>query len=427
MSFAIRTDRSFVRAAARSTRYVLVRLTAPGAPARERRLPVNVALVLDRSGSMEEGRKFKLARAAAERALRLLRPEDRFALAVYDTSIDVLAPSTRATTGAIQSALRALESVGPRGGTNLGAGWLRGCEQVAEFLRDEEIGRCLLLTDGLANEGITDRAALAAHAGQLRERGVATSTFGVGVDFDERLLRDMAHEGGGNFYFIEGAAQIPSMLSGELGEALEVTLRNAALEVLLPAGADAEPLSRFRSRRAHGDNELRIELGDLVSDQEMAVAVKVTLPPGEIGQTLAVRVALAADGALTSRDAGEVTWTYADHATNDEQPRDRQVDREVATLYAAYARAAAAEANRIGDYERAGELLEATAKRILSYAGDDEPLLHIVDELREAVPTFREVPMRAGMLKAMLFGAEATVKYRGALGRARRAGEQETR
>ena len=163
------------------------------------RLPLNVAIVLDRSGSMGDDRKFTLAREAIQQALDMLRPEDRCSLVVYDTQIDVLTPSSFATAEVKHATLTRLENVGPRGGTDLGGGWLRGCEQVAEFLENERVSRCLLLTDGLANHGITDRDALAHHAGELRRRGVVTSTFGVGADFDERLLRDMAHEGGGSF------------------------------------------------------------------------------------------------------------------------------------------------------------------------------------------------------------------------------------
>jgi Ca-activated chloride channel family protein len=209
MTLHAQTDRDLIRALAESTRYVLVRAAAPIAPPRENRIPVNVAFVLDRSGSMSDERKFTLARDAVVRALEMLRPEDRFSLVVYDTRIDVLMPSTFATSDAKRDALTALSDVGPRG------------------------------------DGITNRAELAHHASELRRRGVATSTFGVGADFDERLLRDMAHEGGGNFYFIEAASQIPAMLTGELGEALAAVCRGAdvgdgAQDRSLRRGADIQ-------------------------------------------------------------------------------------------------------------------------------------------------------------------------------------------
>src|SRR5690606_1796511 len=215
----------------------------------------------DRSGSMASESKFGLARQAVERSLAMLQPEDRFALVVYDDHIDVLAQSSFATAEAKRRAQSALRGVGPRGSTNHAGGWMRGCEQIAEFLDDERVSRCLLLTDGLANTGITDRDELARHAGELRQRGVSTSTFGVGADFDERLLRDMAHEGGGNFYFIEAPEQIPDLLTSELGEALEVVMRRAALHVMLPDGMEARPLNRYRHTRVVGDNGPRVELG----------------------------------------------------------------------------------------------------------------------------------------------------------------------
>ncbi|HEU4565318.1 MAG TPA: VWA domain-containing protein [Gemmatimonadaceae bacterium] len=414
----VRTDRSLIRAAARSRRYVTVRFVAPEAPPRAGRAPVNVAIVLDRSGSMG-GEKFVLARQAAERALAMLRPEDRFALVVYDTEIDVLAPSTPAVPEAKRHALSALASIGPRGGTDLGGGWLRGCEQVALHASGELVNRCLLLTDGQANHGITDPGELARHAAALRERGVRTSTFGVGSDFDERLLGGMSDAGGGNSYFLDHPARIPEMITSELGEALEVVMRDAALEVTLPAGARAEPLQRFRWRHIEGDNELRVELGDLVSAQEMAVTIAIELPRGEAGETAAAGFALSDRDHATAGGPVELRWTWAGHPQNDRQPRDRTVDREVATLYAARARAEATERNRHGDYEGARRVLRRTADRILSYAGNDPELHRIASELLAETETFA-APMPAMAMKAAYYSADAVMRERAPSGRAKR-------
>ena len=261
MRLTLRTDRPLLRAEARSTRYLLASITAPTAPARVNRLPVNVGFVLDRSGSMDGQRKFGLAREAVEQALALLRPEDRFTLVVYDQEVDVLAPATLATPEAKQVALARLHAVGPRGSTDLHAGWSRAAAEIGAHLREDAVTRVLVLTDGLANHGITDPRALLKTADDLRRIGIATSTFGVGADFDERLLRDMAHEGGGNFYFIESPAQIADLLSSELGEALEVVARDVVLQLALPAGAKAEPVNRFRV--THGRDELHVHVGDL--------------------------------------------------------------------------------------------------------------------------------------------------------------------
>ena len=417
MTLSIRTDRQLIRAGARSNRYVLVSFTAPSAPRREERRAVNVAFVLDRSGSMSGENKFFLARQAVEQALRMLRPEDRFSLVVYDNAVDVLARSANATSHEIRNALDALSRIDPRGSTDLFSGWMNGCDQVAQFVHDENISRVLLLTDGLANQGVTDRGELVRHASELRQRNVSTSTFGVGADFDERLLRDMAHEGGGNFYFLENARQIPDLMTSELGEALEVVMPRAVVEIEIPRGGDAEVLNRFRSSIA--DNMLRIELGDVVSAQEVEVLVRLNFPRGEEGSRIATRAYLLSNTPAPIR-SNEIEWTFASHAENDRQPRDREVDRRVAEMYAARARADATEANRHGDFAAAGRVIERTVARIRGYAGDDPALNACWKELLSERPRYDQAVMEKMDMKRAYYMAEMATKGRPD-GRARRS------
>jgi Ca-activated chloride channel family protein len=380
-------------------------------------MPVNVAFVLDRSGSMSGENKFNLAREAVEQSLRMLRPEDRFSVVVYDERVDVLARSTYATSSAIHDALYALSRVWPRDCTDLFAGWMRGCEQVAEFVHRERVSRVLLLTDGLANRGTIDRGEIARHAAELRNRGVSTSTFGVGADFDERLLRDMAHEGGGNFYFLENAQQIPDLITSELGEALEVVMPRAVIEMEIPRGGDAEVLNHFRS--SIGDNMLRIELGDVVSSQQAEVIVRFNFVRGEIGGHVATRAYLIGGDAAPVQ-SNEMEWTYASHADNDRQSRNREVDRRVAELYAARARADATEANRHGDFAAARRVIERTVHRIRQYAGDDPMINRCWMALEQERPRYDEAVMSPVAMKQAYYVADMAMKGRPG-GRARRS------
>jgi len=420
MHVSLRTDRTLLRSAGGSTRYLMIAVTAPAAAPRAGRLPVNVGLVLDRSGSMDGERKFELAREAVEQALRLLRPEDRFTLVVYDDEVDVLVSATLATPEAKDLALTKLRVVGPRGSTDLHGGWARGASEIAAQMGKDAVNRVLLLTDGLANHGVTEHGALVAKAAELRRNGIATTTFGVGADFDERLLRDIAHEGGGNFYFIETPAQIADLLTSELGEALEVVVREAVLHVELPARAEAEPLNRNRFARTGANGGLRVELGDLTSDQRLQVVVRIRFRSGEPGETARVNVRVAGKG-MPASAAVTCEWRYAGHVENDAQPRDRIVDRAVAALYAARARAEATEANRHGDFRRAREVLEATVRRVRSYAGEDEELEATWRALRSDISRFAEARMSPMQLKSALFVSESARRNRGLDGKARRS------
>ena len=420
MTLSIQTDRSLIRAEARSTRYVLVSLDAPSAERRTTRPPINVSLVLDRSGSMS-GEKLALAKRATESALRLLGPADRFSLVTYDDVVEVVAPSTLATPDAIRQALHALASVEPGGSTDLCGGWMHGCEQIALHQIREGTNRCLLLTDGLANRGTTAHDELVRIAGDLAGRGVQTTTFGVGADFDERLLRDMAEAGQGHFYFIETPGQIPDLLASEVGEALDVVARRAILRVALPRGASAECLNRYRQVNVQGDNELHVQLGDLVSAQRLELVVRLVMPTGALGDSLAADFWLSdADGALGAA-SHPMRWTFAGHGENDRQPRNRVVDRAVATIYAARARAEATEHNRHGDFERARHVMTATARRIRSYAGDDAELNRIADELLRDVENFAVHQLGSLQRKAAFYAAEAAMRFRDPVGKARRS------
>ena len=419
MAMQVMVDRGLVRAGVTSTRHVLARITAPAAVKPTEQGSVNVALVLDRSGSMAGEGKIGLARRAVQGALELLRPTDRFSLVVYDSTIDILSPSVLATPEAKWRALRLLDAIEPRGSTDLGGGWLAGCEQVAASLSPGVVTRVLLLTDGLANCGIRDASELSRHAAELRMRGVSTSTFGVGHDFDERLLGEMAHEGGGNFYFIEGAAQIPAMLVSELREALEVTVHGAALSLRSDPAMSIEVLDRHRMSRGTRGGEARVDLGDLSAGQVVSVVLSVKVPPRELGTEGELTVALEGDGWGGAAERHSVVWCYDSHQANDRQPRCAEVDREVAAMYAARARAEATEANRSRDFTRARRVIEGTRRRIARYANNDPQLNAVVQELERDGVSFCRA-MDAPELKASYFAAEVFRRSRNHDGSARR-------
>jgi Ca-activated chloride channel family protein len=378
-----RSDRRYIRSAHRSERFVFVELEAPTAPSRGHRDPVNLAFVLDRSGSMS-GQKLALAKQAIETAVERLLPSDRFAIVCYDDRIDVVVEATAASREAKSNAIERLRAIDARGSTDLAGGWLRGAEQVALAMATAGVNRTLVLTDGLANVGIVDPAELARHARELRDRGVTTTTFGVGADFDEALLQSMADAGGGHFYFIEHAAQIQDHIATEVGELLQVVARDAVLEVTAPESVAITALSPYPLERR--GSRWHVLLGDLVAEQRLEVVLRVKFGYGPIGQELGLLVgANDREGVLVASGLQPVGvgWEFADDRVNDTQPRDRAVDHAVAKLFVAHARQGAVQLNRLGQFREAMLEVRQVAERIEGYAGDDPELRNLVANLRE--------------------------------------------
>jgi len=412
----VQTDRALIGATAPSTRYALVTLAAPPAVRTDTRKPVNVAFVLDRSGSMG-GNKIQLARQAVDHALKLLRADDRFSLVVYDDVIDVVVESTEASAEALANARARLAAIDARGSTDLCGGWLAGCEQVARYLENNGVGRCLLLTDGLANRGITDHAEMVTHVRELRQRGVVTSTFGVGADFDERLLEQMADAGAGHFYFIERPVQIPDLFASELGETLEIVARGVTLTIETPAAVPARLLHQFETDARPG--RLVVRVGDLVSGQELSVVARFDVPPGQEGSRIAATFTAADNAGRVLGEPVQLAWTFASDAENAAQPRNRKVDEAVGELDAARAQAKALELNRQGDYDAARSLLEEVALNIRTYAGTSAKLGQVVAGLHRASES-ASAPMSALAMKLMHYGSSSTLHNRDADGKARR-------
>lgn len=294
--------------------YLYLELKGSQAPADANRIPLNISLVLDRSGSMA-GDKIAYVKKAAQFVIDNLAAEDRLSVVQYDDVIDVLIPS-----GAVKNkaeAKRRVEEIQARNMTNLSGGMLAGYEQVQSTKQENYVNRVLLLSDGLANLGIQDPDQLKLIAqSRFREQGIALSTFGVGNDFNEVLMTNLSEYGGANYYFIDSPDKIPAIFAEELRGLLAVVAQNVRLEIRYPAEYfQAEKVYGFPADLQTG--AVKVLFNDLFAEEKKAILLKlVAVRP--LDRDVEFSAALRYDSALGDFSHVEETLTGALALTKDE-------------------------------------------------------------------------------------------------------------
>jgi Ca-activated chloride channel family protein len=254
---------------------------------------VSIGFAVDASGSMA-GRTWDVVCAAVTMALAHLEPHDRFAVVAYADAPQVLLPAGPATFDRVDLARECMAAIRPDGRTDLAAGWLSSCIE-ADTGRDGRLGRCLLLTDGQANQGILSRTALRNHASALRDRGISTSTLGVGDDFDERLLAAIASGGGGVFHDIATGRGIPAAMEQEVGDALRIVGSSVTVELTLPPGVEHQVFADVATTPGT-DGGIRFHLPDMVGGQRIDLPVHLRIPPCAGLSRLPISASMAWDG-----------------------------------------------------------------------------------------------------------------------------------
>ncbi len=304
------------------TAYLQIYLTTSDfvRPERARR-PMNISVVLDRSGSMADERKIDYAKQALNKLIDQLSSEDIFSLVVYDDVIDVLRAAQRV--GNKRDLKRLVSDIYPRNSTNLGGGMMEGLRQVERNIGREYVNRVILLSDGLANQGITDPRELSRIARNYRNKSISLTTMGVGLDYNENLMVGLAESGGGNYYFIESASQLASIMNKEFHSASSVIAQNAFIELKL--GRGVRVLDVIGCEHSYASDRHTIPVGDLYANETREFSVELSIPEGSGTLTVATGILRCECSSSASRPSFSAKANYTRDVAMIEKNRDMDV------------------------------------------------------------------------------------------------------
>ena len=234
---------------------------------------VNLALALDRSGSMGSQGRMAQAKRAAYDLIDQLNPADSLSVVTFSSGVEVLAT---AVPGHNQELLHELiDTIRVNGQTNLHGGWLAAAHEVAAHYRQGFLNRVILVSDGMANRGLCDSTQVAEHVASLSRTGVSTTTLGVGEDFNEELLEALAEAGDGNYHYSPTAEQMPTLFQEELKEQRLVLGSRAKFRVVQRARGVRvlPPLNQLRE-----EPQGCYRLGNLVAGKSQRLVFDVIVP-----------------------------------------------------------------------------------------------------------------------------------------------------
>jgi Ca-activated chloride channel family protein len=333
---------------------LLIRVVPPTLAMTGDRPPLNLGLVIDRSGSMT-GKKIEYARQAAVYAVQQLQPSDRISVVVFDSQVEPLVPNTTATdkTNLIQM----IRGLRPGSSTALHAGWLEGGIQVGHTLQPGWLNRVLMLSDGLANVGETNPDAIASDVHGLTQRGISTSTMGIGDDYGEDLMEAMARSGDGNFYHIESPEQLPDFFQTELHGLMATVGHTVSLGLEPKNGVTVVDILNNLDQTNTG----RLKLPNLIASNPISVVVRLKVPPQSASTDLC-RIRLAwNDPEVKGRQKTYATLSLpvVEPAQVSEFPVNETVQQQVALLMSARAQEESIRMMDQGDLAAAQTSLQA--------------------------------------------------------------------
>jgi Ca-activated chloride channel homolog len=260
---------------------------------------MHLALVVDRSSSMA-GAKIRQVKAAAHALVGQLGALDTLTILSYGADVSVELPITAATSSqALASMDQAIDAIELGGSTYISGAMEQACDTLAAAPREGAIQRVLLLSDGQANIGTTSATGLAAIAAGCLERGVSITTMGVGLDYNEDSMTQIAISGAGNYHFLDEDKLMGPIFAAEAAGLSSSVASRARLTILLAPGVELLDLTGY-AYKANG-NKLTLDLAAFHARQRKDLVLKLAVSPQHADKQEILRVSMAYTDAVTNK------------------------------------------------------------------------------------------------------------------------------
>lgn len=240
------------------------------------RPPLNLALAIDRSASMQESQKLDNVKSAAKFILEKLKEDDFISIIDFGSEVNVLVPAQKVTAPA--DIISRIETIRPKGATNLYGALSQSKTEINKNRNDRMVNRIILLSDGEATEGETSDEKLTELGRSLRVEKIAVTTLGVGEDYDEVILSAISQESGGNHYFIRNPEQISGIFLEEINSLLSLVARDVELKIIFSPWVTIEQLNQ-RYKISISGNTASIKLDDMDKGRKQPIIIALELTP----------------------------------------------------------------------------------------------------------------------------------------------------
>ncbi len=388
-----RWDKNVVPANEPRKRGLLIELTGTADEKLVERRGINLALSIDRSGSMGT-RNMEAAKKAAIGVVSSLTEMDVLSVVDFDTTVTVLVDGLAMTPDGRATAIDAIGSLFARGSTALGAGWFEAgrCASMIVDRTDFKTGHIILLSDGRANSGITNPSELAMHAAELADRGITTSTVGIGAGYSPLQLEALAEGGRGRLHDAEGGTEIIEVIMGELGETRSIVGTNVQMTLRWPSMLRVELLANFETTST--GNGMVVQLGQLVNGSPRAVPLLIDVPALPAGEVLEIEAVAEGRHPNNNKPLKSVAMTTRLKVVPPEASfgvaRDIEVADRISRLWESTTVLDAMRMNERGDFAGAEHLVRDANDSLIPFAAGTNAERAIMRNIRVATSRVSE-------------------------------------